>query len=192
METTLLEKPEEELVVGIPMSKQEFLNWNPEDDFLYEFDNELAIPTDGMRKEERYLVRNIQKAFRKTRAFEENGCLFEESAVWVTDNQKRIPDMAYFTDAQISESATAESEPIPSFVVEIISPTDTVKHVEQKIIEYFAAGVRVVWHIHPELRMVRVFTSPRHNVTCFENDAFDAAPAIPDMQLTVEALFTVE
>lgn len=190
METTLLEKPEEEVLTGIPMSKRKFLNWNPEDGFLYEFDNGYAIPTDAMRKEERYLVRNIQKAFRKTLSFRENGYLFEESAVWVTENQKRIPDVAFFTDAQIRESATAQSEPIPSFVVEIISPTDRVKHVEQKVIEYFAAGVQVVWHIHPELRMVRAFTSPRHNVTCFEKDTFHAAPAMPDLQLTVEELFS--
>ena len=78
---------------------------------------------------------------------------------------------------------------LPAFVVELISPSDRAKHVEQKVIEYFNAGVQVVWHVHPELRMVRVFTSARHNVTCFEHDAFDAAPALPDLQLTVDALF---
>lgn len=191
METTLLETPTPETVVSIPMSKQAFLNWDGDDEYLYEFDNGYAIPTDGMRKEERYLVRNIQKAFRKTHAFQENGYLFEESAVWVTESQRRIPDVSYFNDAQIRESATPISEPIPAFVVELISPSDRVKHVEQKVIEYFAAGVQVIWHIHPELRMVRVFTSARHNITCFEHDAFDAGPALPDLQLTVEELFTV-
>jgi len=191
MEATLLEKSEANLMAGIPMSKQQFLNWNGDDAFLYEFDNGIAIPTDAIKKEERYIVRNIQKAFRKTSAFQENGFLFEESAVWLTADQKRIPDVAYFTDDQIRESATAESEPIPPFVVELISPSDTSKHIEQKIIEYFTAGVQVVWHVHPDLRMVRVFTSPRHNVTCFEQDTFSAAPALPDLQFTVDELFTI-
>ena len=189
MESTLIEAPDSEAVVGIPMSKQRFLNWSPDDGFLYEFDNGIAIPTDGMKKEERYLVRNVQRALQKTKAFLDGGFMFEESEVWVTDNQKRIPDMAYFTDSQIKQST--EAEPIPTFVIEIISPTDKVKSVESKVIEYFAAGVQVVWHIHPALRMVRVFTSSRQNVTCFENDSFTAAPVIPDLQLTVEELFTL-
>lgn len=191
MESTLLEKPDEETLAGIPMSKQRFMNWNPDDGFLYEFESGFAIPTDAMRKEERYLVRNVQRAFQKTKAFQEGGCLFEENDVWVSINQKRIPDIAFFTDAQIKESASTASEPIPAFVIELISPSDKVKPVEQKVIEYFSAGVQVVWHIHPTLRMVRVFTSPRHNVTCFENDSFHAAPAIPDLQITVEELFAL-
>lgn len=190
MESTLLETPDEEAVVGIPMTRQRFLSWNPDDGFLYEFENGLAIPTDGMKKEERYLIRNVQKAFQKTKAFQENGYLFEENDVWLSVNQKRIPDMAFFTDAQIKESKTPTSEPIPSFVIEIISPSDKVKPVEQKVIEYFDAGVQVVWHIHPALRMVRVFTSARQNVTCFENDEFGAAPAIPDLHITVAELFS--
>lgn len=191
MESTLLEIPDNEAITGIPMSKQRFMNWNPDDGFLYEFDNGTAIPTDGMKKEERYLVRNVQRALQKTKAFLDGGFMFEESEVWVTDSQKRIPDMAFFTDDQIKESTETKPEPIPAFVIEIISPTDKVKPVESKVIEYFSAGVQVVWHIHPDLRMVRVFTSPRQNVTCFENDSFTAAPVIPDLQMTVEELFTL-
>lgn len=193
MESTLLEPTEEITVVGIPMSKEQFLNWNPDNGFLYEFENGLAIPTNGMRKEERYLVRNVQRAFAKTNAFQEGGYMFEENDVWVSASQKRIPDMAFFTDYQIKDSAIVSSpEPIPSLVVEIISPSDTVRRVESKIIEYFNAGIQVVWHIHPELRMVRVFSSLRHNVTCFENDMFSATLAVPDLQLTVDELFMVQ
>ncbi len=191
MESTLLEAQDEATDVRIPMSKQQFMNWNPDNGFLYEFENGFAIPTDGMRKEERYLVRNVQVAFQKTKAFQEKGYMFEESSIWITPDQKRIPDMAFFTDDQIKESQSPDSEPIPSFVIEIISPSDRVKTVESKVIEYFEAGIQVVWHIHPSLRMVRVFTSPRQNVTCFENDTFNAAPVISDLQMTVEELFAL-
>jgi Uma2 family endonuclease len=190
MESTLIERPGKEAEVGIPMSKQQFLNWNPENGFLYEFENGLAIPTNGMKKAERYLVVNIQDKFATLKAYQEGGRLLAETDCWLTENQMRRPDLAFFSKEAI-RIVDDSSEPIPPFVIEIISPTDTAKHIEEKVIEYFEAGVQVIWHIYPELRMVRVSTSPRNNVTCFENDFFSATPAIPDLQMTVDELFTL-
>lgn len=190
METTLLETPDQETVLGMPMSKQKFLNWNGDDEYLYEFDNGYAIPTDAMKNVERPIIQKILRKFTQTKAYQQMGELLTETKCWLADSQMRIPDAAFFTSAQIQESGEGK-HPIPAFVVELISPSDRVRHVEQKVIEYFEAGVQVVWQVHPELRMVRVFTSARHNVTCFEQDAFDAAPALPDLQLTVDALFAV-
>ena len=190
MESTLLETPDEVAVVSIPMSKQAFLNWNPDDDFLYEFDNNLAIPNAGMKKAERYLVVNIQDKFAQLKAYRDGGRLLAETDCWLTDEQMRRPDLAYFSKEAI-RVVDNSSEPIPPFVIEIISPTDRVEHVEKKVIEYFAAGVQVIWQIHPELQMVRVFTSVRQSTACFENDAFDAVPAIPDLKLTVAELFAI-
>lgn len=55
MQSAVLE-PEEVDDVRIPMSKETFLNWNPDDGFLYEYDNGFAEQTTGMKKEERYIT----------------------------------------------------------------------------------------------------------------------------------------
>ncbi|MBC7891456.1 MAG: Uma2 family endonuclease [Sphingobacteriaceae bacterium] len=115
--------------------------------------------------------------------------LLAESDVWLTQTQKRIPDVAFFTAEQITRSVT-EPEPIPSWIIEFISPGDPVKKVEENVLDYFTAGVQVVWHVHPALRMVRVLTSTRHATTYFENDPLPAPPALPDLSLTVGELFT--
>lgn len=187
VETELLEEVAPP-VARVPMTKAQFLAWEPEDGFLYEFDNGYAEPTTGMKKSERPLIRAIQKAFQKTAAFAENAMLFEETEVWVSEEQMRIPDVAFFTDAQIRASGEA-AEPIPAFVVELISPNDRADNIEEKVLEYFAAGVQVVWHVFPVLRMVRVFTSAKTATTFFEEESFNAAPALPDLHLTVAELF---
>lgn len=187
MESAVLE-PEEVDDVRIAMSKETFLNWNPDDGFLYEYDNGFAEQTTGMKKEERYIISNIQDTFDTTNAYRERAKLLPESDVWVTDSQKRIPDVAFFTRDQINESANGV-ETIPAFVVELISPTDRADKIETKVIEYFNAGVQVIWHVFPALRMVRVFTSVKSNTTYFETDRFSAAPAVPDLQMTVDELF---
>lgn len=187
MESAVLEQEEVD-DVRIPMSKQAFINWNPDDGFLYEYDNGFAEQTSGMKKEERYIISNIQDKFLTTSAHSERAKLFEESDIWVTENQKRIPDMAFFTRNQILGS-TNDDDPIPAFVVELISPSDKADKIETKVIEYFKAGVQVIWHVFPALRMVRVFTSVKNSISHFETDSFDAAPAVPDLQLTVNELF---
>ena len=190
MEATLLEKPDEDIAVGIAMSKKQFLNWNGDDTYLYEFDNGFAIPTEAMKNIERPIMQKILRKFAQTQAYQDMGELLPETKCWLMEAQMRIPDAAFFTGSQIQDSGN-EAHPIPPFVIEIISPSDTSKHIEQKVIEYFEAGVQVVWQIHPSLQMVRVFTSPRQIVTCFEQDAFNASPALSDLQLTVAELFTL-
>lgn len=177
--------------IRIEMTKSEFLNWDPDDGFLYEFDAGFAEPTTGMKKEERYIVRNLQRAFKKTTAYTADALLLEESEVWLTPDQKRIPDVSLFTDQQIQDSLTEANDPIPAFVVEIISPTDVAGKVERKVLEYFEAGVQVVWHIYPDLRMVRVMTSSKVAHSFFGEDTFDAAPVLPDLHLTVQDLFSL-
>jgi Uma2 family endonuclease len=47
--------------------------------------------------------------------------IFCELDVMVTGIQMRRPDVAYFSDEQIRNE---ESEPIPAFCIEVVSPTD--------------------------------------------------------------------
>ena len=188
MESTVLERQEVD-VVRIPMSKETFVNWSPDDGFLYEYNNGFAEQTTGMKRNERYIISNIQRKFLTTQAFNQKAWLFEESDVWVTDDQKRIPDMSFFTRQQIDDSTNDGDEPIPAFVVELISPSDKADKIETKVIEYFNAGVQMIWHIFPALQMIRVFTSVKTSITHFETDVFDAGPVIPDLTMTVNELF---
>ena len=187
MDVELIDEPEV-ADVRIPMTKAEFLTWNPDDGFLYEYDGEFAEQNHAMKNTERYLVRNIQDAFVNTDAYRVRTRLFEETECWVTEKQMRRPDMALFTDAQIRES-TAGRDPVPAFVVEVISEHDKANKIERKVGEYFRAGVQVLWHVYPDFRMVRVLLSPRNMTSLFETDVISAAPAVPDLQMTVDDLF---
>ena len=44
----------------------------------------------------------------------------------------------------------------PDFVVEVISPSDETYDTDEKLIDYEAAGVRLIWVVHPVHRTVRV------------------------------------
>ncbi len=172
----------------VPMTKAQFLAWNPDDDFLYEYRDGFVEPVSGFQRGERFLVYNLLKKFEETATSKAEGRLFGKTECWLNDTLMRIPSLAFFTHQQQHDSAN-EQDPVPMFVIEIISPTDRADKIEQKVLEYFAAGVRVVWHVFPAMRMVRVFTSVKTATTYFEDDPFSAAPAVPDLSLTVGELF---
>ena len=174
--------------VRIPMTKAEFLRWNPDDGFLYEYDGEYAEQNHAVKNTERYLVCNIRDAFVSTDAYRLRTRLFEETGCWVTEKQMRRPSGALFTDEQIKAS-TVGRNPVPAFVVGIIFEHDRANKIERKAGEYFRAGVQVRWPVYPELHMVRVLLSPRNLVSLFGTEVVSAAPVLPDLRMTIDELF---
>lgn len=176
-----------------PKTIEAFLRWEqPEGKYKYEWVDGALEKTEYMMKNRGLdIVRNIKRAFYTTDLFQQGGELFAEAVVQLSEVKVRIPDLASFSDEQIIAAKRGES-PIPSFAVEIISPNEKGFKIEQKALDYFAAGVQVLWQIYLNIRMVKVLTSPRNVQVCFEQDVCSAAPALPDLQLTTEALFGEE
>jgi Uma2 family endonuclease len=67
-------------------------------------------------------------------------------------------DVAYFSAATAASQSdeTTVFEGAPTLAVEVISPTDRAKDVADKIREYLAAGVSLVWIVDPEFHTVTV------------------------------------
>ena len=123
-----------------------------------------------MKNTERAIFDRMSRRFVQSSSYAEGGNLFPETPVVVSQDRARIPDVSFFTKEQIAASERGE-QPIPSFVVEIISPNEEGFKIEQKALDYFNAGVRVLWQIYSNVRMVKVFTSPRRraNLLCAES-----------------------
>lgn len=173
---------------GQRMSKEDFLHWESDDPFVYEWNNGILEPTEGMKQNEMQIARLISREFTRTAAYRNKAELMLEIDCWVTDKQMRRPDLAFYTDEQIRKASRGERV-IPAFVIEIISEFDDIIKVEKKLIEYFQAGVQVVWRVIGEIKAVYVYTSPKTITVCTDNDSISAAPAVPDFQLTASELF---
>lgn len=102
--------------------------------------------------------------------------------------QMRRPDIAYLTDEQVENTKKGEDE-IPEFVIEIISGNDNINLVEKKIVEYYKAGVSVVWLILPEEQTVHVYTSRKQVQICTNDDICSAKPILPDFEISVNNIF---
>ncbi len=76
--------------------------------------------------------------------------------------------------------------------VEIISPNDYVEEVRAKLLEYFRAGVRLVWVILPTLELVDVYESPTRITVLTRDDCLDGGQVIPGFRLPLKELFLGE
>jgi Uma2 family endonuclease len=74
-------------------------------------------------------------------------------------NRVRKPDLAYVRKERFREEYLADGFlTIPAdLVVEVVSPNDLAYEVLEKVEEYLAAGIPLIWIIDPEARIVHVY-----------------------------------
>ena len=155
--------------------------------FKLEWNDGLIEKTIAMKQSENYISQNLLILFIQL-GLQSDGMLLQEVEVWTSEIQWRKPDMAYFTQSQIRLGAD-KTNTIPEFVIEVISTFDPINVVTTKVNEYFKAGVKVLWHIFPEQKMVYVFHSPKH-ISVFEAEELcRASPVLPTYAISVNDIF---
>jgi Uma2 family endonuclease len=78
---------------------------------------------------------------------------------------------------------------IPDMAVEVTSPSDLAEVQRRKVLEYFRVGVRLVWVVYPNLRVVDVYETPTSVRVFGPDDALTADPILPGFQLSLADLF---
>jgi Uma2 family endonuclease len=110
-------------------------------------------------------------------------------------NRARRPDVALVSYERWAKDrplpATANAwDVVPNLATDVVSPTDSVEELEQKIAEYFRAGVQLVWVVHPTRSKVHVYQSPTQITVLSTNDVLDAGTVVPGFKLALAELFT--
>jgi Uma2 family endonuclease len=77
----------------------------------------------------------------------------------------------------------------PELVVEVLSPDDRPADVQQKVAEYLAAGVEVVWVVDPASLTVRVHERTGAVSVRAGRDRLDGGRLLPGFELPVSAVF---
>jgi Uma2 family endonuclease len=80
---------------------------------------------------------------------------------------------------------------IPDLIVEVISPTDKAFDVIDKVREYFAGGVRQVWHVYSNVEQVLIFDSPSSVRIMNRSDELIGDPVVPGFRMQLVDLFSL-
>jgi Uma2 family endonuclease len=114
----------------LPKTLEEFMVWEPEDGYKYEWNDGELIKSVGMNKTQVFIYEALNQLF-IDKGFWKSGTLISEYDVQLTGIQMRRPDIAYLTKEQIKRTKQGEDE-IPEFLIEIISGSDNANKVEEK------------------------------------------------------------
>lgn len=77
----------------------------------------------------------------------------------------------------------------PVLAVEILSPNDTQDQINDKLDEYLAAGVLLVWIIDPRRRTVTIYRPDQEPVLVNVHQELSGEPHLPGFRVPVAELF---
>lgn len=103
----------------------------------------------------------------------------------------RAPDVGFVRRERIPAGELTEKfwPGAPDLAVEVISPNDTLYEVDEKVEDYLAAGVRLIWIVNPKKHTVTVYQLNSAPQTLSESDLLDGLDIVPGFQYNITRLF---
>jgi len=151
---------------------ESFCRHNPDVEIELTKEGELVImpPTGGETG-----IRNFSLIFEFGKWLEKDksGVAFDSSTVFVLPNgAKRSPDLSWTTNERWNALNADEKKKFPplcpDFVVELRSPSDSLKNLQNKLVEYIENGAALGWLIDPLEKKVHVYR-PNAEIEILEN-----------------------
>ncbi len=104
------------------------------------------------------------------------------------DLNSRQPDIAYFADASCPLVKKGAVPHLPDLVVEVKSPTDTYKAMQEHAAYYLEHGTQIVWLVYPEKRLIEVHDADGLDYKVI-GDFLDGGHLLPQLRIAVSDLF---
>jgi Uma2 family endonuclease len=103
----------------------------------------------------------------------------------------RAPDVSFISSEQLRERPIRDGyyEGYPDLAVEVISPNDRMRDVEEKVQQYFDAGTRLVWLVRPEARVVMVRYPDGRGQMLRESEVLSGEDVLPGFEVKLTELF---
>jgi len=173
------------------LTAQEFDNYPFEEDKRYELDEgeliEMTRPTYKHNRVLKKLIVEMDLYFRKNQIGE---VLISENLYALSPNTRRAPDAAVILGDRHEELKNAKVIPIiPEIAAEVLSPTETPRTIHRKLKQYFAAGVKEVWLIDPDVREIEIWKGPSLPDPVLTSGDVLASALLPGFALPLEELF---
>ena len=103
----------------------------------------------------------------------------------------RAPDVAFIRRGRLEAVGEVEGywPGAPDLVIEVVSPTDRFAELEEKVVEWLAAGTRMVLVVNPRARTVTVRTSEKEARILSEEEVLDGGEVVPGWTLPISEVF---
>ena len=116
-----------------------------------------------------------------------------DTGVWLERDPDTVrePDIAFTTAEKLplGSMVSGYSEVIPDLVVEVVSPGDSRSEVHDKAQMWLSHGVRLVWVVRPETRVVDVYAGDGAVSTLGGGDDLNGGDVLPGFSCALSDIF---
>ena len=133
------------------------------------------------------------KSFIKPRRL---GRLFaSDSGVWLERDPDTVrePDIGFVSSEKIPPGVRVigYSEQVPDLVVEVKSPSDSLRYMTERAEMWKGHGVGLIWIVYPDTRTVVVYSDDGLVTTLGEGDSLVGGSVLPGFSCAVSDIFDV-
>jgi Uma2 family endonuclease len=121
------------------------------------------------------------------------GVVLVESGYKLAANPDTVrgPDISFLATAKIPHTGLPSGyiHNAPDLAVEIVSPSDTASIIQDKVQDYLAYGVQLVWVVYPQQHLVVVYYPDGTSRTLRDADSLSGESVIPGFTCRVSDIF---
>jgi Uma2 family endonuclease len=155
----------------------------------------MALPEDGLKREwvdgeirvspagspHGWVILRLSSRFVAHVEAHALGYAFDSSTgCWMPSGNLRVPDLTFVSRERMPDGiAEGFLRVVPDLAVEVLSPGDSQRGILDKVGEYLAAGVRLVWVIDPRARRAAAHRSLTDVRELGEDDFLEGADVVP-------------
>lgn len=173
------------------MTDEELLSL-PDDGYKYEYvKGELRVSPTGL-EHEAIGARLISLLFNHVKESQLGEVYGSSAGYRLPNGNLRSPDVSFVRLKRLPEGKSPKgfAHFAPDLAVEILSPSDSMSEINEKIAEYFDNGTSLVWIVDPDSQAVTVYSSPTDRRLLQAEDEFTGGNVIPGFRCHVKELFS--
>lgn len=118
--------------------------------------------------------------------------LGEQGLLRLSSGRLRAPDVSFIRRDQ-TPSGRFPTQPVPklypTLAVEVLSPGNTAREIDEKLDDYFDAGCELVWIVDPKSKTIRVLARRDEETTLGADGLLDGGEVLPGFSVPVVEIF---
>lgn len=121
------------------------------------------------------------------------GAVWDSSTgFWMENLNCRAPDISFVRKERLRGLKRREAkffQGAPDLAVEVLSPSNIRREVDERLSDYFSSGAQLTWVIDPERELVEICHSPTQRRLLGSGAMLDGEQLLPGFQYAIADLF---
>lgn len=109
---------------------------------------------------------------------------------WMANGNLRAPDISFVSAARLKDNPlTSFFKGAPDLAVEVLSPSNSRREIEERLRDFFASGTKLAWVIDPDQEIAEIIKSLSDRRIIGSNGVLDGENVLVGFKVSLSDLF---